>query len=70
MPVVSPGQVVVVQTQGAGPLSAVCSTTVPMYAKVVVDSIRPSQGSQLIYLRARVDQNCGFRSLDTGLPSS
>jgi len=68
--VVTPGQVVAVQTQGAGPLAAICTTTVPMYAKVVVDSIVPTNGSKLIYLRARVDQNCGFRSLAEGLPSS
>ncbi|AHG90711.1 hypothetical protein J421_3174 [Gemmatirosa kalamazoonensis] len=68
--VVTPGQVVAVQTQGAGPLSAACATTVPMYAKLVVDSIRPANGSQVIYMRARVDQNCGFRSLEPGLPSS
>jgi len=69
--VVTPGQVVAIQTQGAGPLSAVCTTTVPMYAKLVVDSIRPqANGLPLIYMRARVDQNCGFRSLAEGLPES
>jgi hypothetical protein len=68
--VVTPGQVVVVQTQGAGPTSAVCATTVPMYAKLVVDSVVATNGSRLIYMRARVDQNCGFRSLAEGLPSS
>ena len=68
--VVTPGQVVAIQTQGAGPASIVCSTTAPMYAKLVVDSIRPSSGTQVIYMRARVDPNCGFRSLETGLPTS
>ena len=69
--VVTPGQVVAVQTQGAGPLSAVCTTTVPMYAKLVVDSVRTqASGQPLIFIRARVDQNCGFRSLAEGLPAS
>lgn len=68
--VVTPGQVVAVQTQGAGTLSVVCSTTAPLYAKLVVDSVRPAAGTQLIYLRARIDPNCGFRSLESGLPTS
>lgn len=68
--VVTPGQVLAVQTQGAAPLSVACSPTAPMYAKIVVDSIRPSAGSQQIFFRARVDQNCGFRSLEPGLPGS
>jgi hypothetical protein len=68
--VVTPGQVVAVQTQGAGPASIICSVAVPMYAKLVVDSIRPAAGTQVIYMRARVDPNCGFRSLEPGLPTS
>lgn len=68
--VVTPGQVVAVQTQGAGTVSVVCSTTAPLYAKIVVDSVRATAGTQAVYLRARIDPNCGFRSLESGLPAS
>ena len=70
--VVSPGQLVVVQTQGAGVLSAVCSPSTPMYAKLVIDSVPlvPGTGARAIYLKARIDPNCGFRSLDPGIPKN
>jgi hypothetical protein len=68
--VVRPGQVVAIQTQGAGAVSVACATTTPMYASVVIDSVKPTAGTQLIYLRARVDRNCGFRSLESGIPTS
>lgn len=67
--VVSPGQVVVVQTQAAGPTGNVCSTIAPLYAKLRVDSLRPKQGSTAIFFSARVDPNCGFRSFADGLPT-
>lgn len=69
--VVRPGQVVAVQTQGAGSTGVVCAASAPIYARLVVDSIRPSAdvaGARAIYIRARVDPNCGFRSLDAGVP--
>ncbi|MBV9879125.1 MAG: hypothetical protein JO180_01460 [Gemmatirosa sp.] len=71
--VVTPGQLVVIQTQGASTASVACSSTSPMYAKLVVDSVVPSTqipGTKAIYFRARIDPNCGFRSLDTGVPTN
>lgn len=62
--VVSPRQTVVVEA-----ITAVCSSvSAPLYAKLVVDSVVGP--SRAIYLRARVDPNCGFRSLLPGLPKS
>jgi hypothetical protein len=68
--VITPGQVVAIQSQGAGPVSNICAITAPLYAKLVVDSIRPVNGTQGIFLRMKVDPNCGFRSFADGLPSS
>lgn len=59
------GQTVVVQAE-----SAMCyngRTRSYVYAKLVVDSV--AAGTGLVYLRARVDQNCGFRSLKAGKPT-
>lgn len=68
--VVSPGQVVAVQTQGAASAGVRCAIQTPMYAKLVVDSVRPAQGTSAVFFKVRVDQNCGFRSLEEGLPKS
>ncbi|HEY0779831.1 MAG TPA: hypothetical protein VGD56_17830 [Gemmatirosa sp.] len=57
------GQSVVVQAQGLS-----CSTGAPFYAKFVVDSI--SALTSALYLRATIDQNCGFKSFAAGLPTS
>lgn len=57
------GQTVVVQAQGSA-----CSLASPFYAKLVVDSINTGTGA--IYVRMRVDPNCGFKSLAAGVPSS
>lgn len=63
--VVTRGQTVVVQTSGTA-----CSTTYPMHAKLVVDSVGAAGVGRPIYLRLRVNPNCGFRSLEPGLPKS
>jgi hypothetical protein len=65
--VVSRGQTVAIEAA-----AATCSTTYPMHAKLVVDSIGTTAvgGGRPIYVRVRVNPNCGFRSLDPGLPKS
>lgn len=60
--VVTPGQTVVVQAQ-----AATCSTTYPLYAKLVVDSVSTG-ADRRVYVRALINPNCGFRSLTAGLP--
>lgn len=57
------GQTVVVQAQGAS-----CSTTYPLFAKLVVDSVVGTGRERLVYVRSRINPNCGFRSLAPGLP--
>lgn len=56
------GRTVVVQAT-----TSVCTTTAPIYAKLVVDSIASSGG---IYVRARIDPNCGFKSFRSGVPTN
>lgn len=50
--------------------STVCYTlaTPQIYAKVVVDSVKPLT-TRAIYFRTAVDLNCGYRSLLPGLPT-
>jgi hypothetical protein len=38
----------------------------PLYGKLVVDSVRPA--ARTIFVRLRVNPNCGFRALTTGRP--
>ena len=57
------GQTVVVQAQGA-----TCNPTYPLFAKLVVDSVVGSGAQRLVYIRSRINPNCGFRSLAPGLP--
>lgn len=61
---VSVGQTFIVQAQG----TTGCTVTAPFYAKLVVDSVSPATGA--MYIRARIDPNCGFRSFAAGLPTS
>jgi hypothetical protein len=63
--VVTRGQTVVVEAS-----AATCSTTYPLHAKLVVDSVGAVAAGRPIYVRARVNPNCGFRSLEPGLPKS
>ncbi len=58
------GQTVVLQAQG---VALVCALGSPLYAKLVVDSVVPAG---LIYVRARIDPNCGFKSFGAGVPAS
>lgn len=64
--VVRVGQVFVLSAQGTTASGITCSTTSPIYAKAVVDSIVavPSLNTQQLYVRTVVDPNCGFRSLE------
>ena len=59
------GETIIVQSP-----SSTCSLyALPyLYAKVVIDSIEPI--TRTLYGRTLIDQNCTFRSLDTGLPKS
>ena len=50
-----------VQTPGTA-----CSSSVPLYAKFVVDSVVGAE--RAMYVRMRLDPNCGFRSLAPGRP--
>ena len=59
------GQTLAIETSGA-----TCSTTYPLHAKLVVDSIGAAAVGRPIYVRVRVNPNCGFRSLEPGLPKS
>lgn len=59
------GQTVVVEAQS---LTCYGGPRPNVYAKLVVDSV--AAGTGLVYLRARVDPNCGFRSLKAGKPTS
>jgi hypothetical protein len=67
--VVRPGQVFVIAAQGSTSSSAACSTTSPLYGKMIVDSVvaAPALGTHLIYIRSVIDPNCGFRSLESGV---
>lgn len=65
--VVSVGQTVAVEGQGVSASGLVCvSSTLPLRAKLVVDSVARATGA--IHLRVRTNPNCGFRSLEAGLP--
>jgi hypothetical protein len=61
--VVSAGQTVLVQLQGAG-----CFLGDPYYAKLVVDSIVVPE--RRIVVRSLVNRNCGYRALTEGLPKN
>lgn len=63
--VVTPGQGVVVELA-----SDICqySLVQQIYAKLVVDSVAADR--RQIYFRAIRDPNCGFRSLQSGVPKS
>ena len=56
------GQTVYVQTPGTN-----CSSTVPLYAKFIVDSVVGTD--RAMFVRMRTDPNCGFRSLAPGRPT-
>jgi hypothetical protein len=62
---VNVGQVVVVEAQA---LACYGRARPNVYAKLVVDSVSAPSG--LVFLRARVNPNCGFRSLQPGKPTS
>ncbi|MCE2902848.1 MAG: hypothetical protein ACK6DP_08520 [Gemmatimonas sp.] len=61
--VVTAGQTVLVQLQGAG-----CFLGDPYYAKLVVDSIVVPE--RRLVVRSLVNRNCGYRALTEGLPKN
>lgn len=63
--VILPGQTVAVETES---LSCFGGVRTLLYAKLSLDSVSTTTGG--VYLRARVDPNCGFRSLRPGKPSN
>ncbi|MCC6928652.1 MAG: hypothetical protein IT359_06625 [Gemmatimonadaceae bacterium] len=63
--VVAPGEAVVLELSGD---ACTYSLVSQQYAKLVVDSINTSR--RQIYFRAVRDPNCGFRSLQPGVPKS
>lgn len=67
--VVLPGQAfVVLATRATGSQTCLYSPSPHIYAKVVIDSVKPAT-TRAIYLRQTVDPNCGFKSLEVGLPT-
>jgi len=65
--VVTPGQVVAVQSVGSACNTALYANPY-IYGKLTVDAINAS--SHTLRLRYTVDPNCGFRSLTTGVPKN
>lgn len=65
--VVRIGQVFLLSAQGTTSSGITCSTTSPIYAKAIVDSVVavPALGTHQLFVRTVVDPNCGFRSLET-----
>lgn len=61
---VNVGQTVAVEAQ----LACYGRTRPNLYAKFVVDSVSAATGA--VFMRGRVDPNCGFRSLRPGRPTS
>lgn len=61
--VVSVGDVVAIEAQTGG-----CTSTAPLRAKLVVDSV--SRAANAVFLRVLTNPNCGFRSLAPGRPAS
>ncbi len=62
------GQTIAIDAQGVVPGGPRCpSTASTLYAKLRVDSVSAATGA--VYLRLRVNPNCGFRSLRSGLPT-
>ena len=62
--VVAAGQTLVAETERA---SCVGLSRTFVYSKLVVDSVSPTTGG--VYMRVRVDPNCGYRSLAAGRPT-
>lgn len=62
--VVSAGQTIAVETE---PAACLGSSRTFIYAKLVVDSVSAATGG--VYIRARIDPNCGYRSLQPGRPT-
>ena len=58
---VAAGETIVIESQAGS-----CSTTTPLTAKLVVDSV--SVASRALFVRVRSNPNCGFRSLLPGRP--
>lgn len=61
--VVTTGQTVAIESQSSG-----CTSTAPLRAKLVVDSV--SRSANVAYVRVLTNPNCGFRSLLPGRPTS
>ncbi|MGI8508530.1 MAG: hypothetical protein ACR2MQ_04320 [Gemmatimonadaceae bacterium] len=67
--VVKPGEAfIVLATRSTGSQTCLYSPSPHIYAKVVIDSVKPST-TRAIYLRQTVDPNCGYKSLEIGLPT-
>jgi hypothetical protein len=66
--VLSPGEVVVVQSVRNGPGDACQFDISPfIYTKIAVDSV--VKQSRAITVKAVLDPNCGFRSFEPGIPT-
>lgn len=68
--VVTPGQpFVLVTSRPTGSNSCVIDANPHIYAKVVIDSTRPTTTRE-IFMRVTVDPNCGYKSFVDGIPTS
>lgn len=72
---IKPGDVLLVQARSYACTSQVFSARQVLYSKIVIDSIHyapfdptTNPAGSTIYLRLRVDPNCGFISFADGLP--
>jgi hypothetical protein len=65
--VVTLGQTIAIESQGVASTGIICtSATSPIRAKLILDSVARATGA--FHLRVRTNPNCGFRSLESGLP--
>lgn len=61
------GQTVAIEGQGINAGRLTCDASRALYAKLVVDSVSAATGA--FHVRVRTNPNCGFRSLQPGLPN-
>ena len=67
--VLAPGETVVIQSQHNGDQDVCRFALSPyLFAKIGVDSVNVA--SRTIYLQLGLDPNCGFRSFESGIPTS
>jgi len=68
--VLAPGETVVIQSGHNGSQQDICAFALSpyIYGKIGVDSVNIA--SRTIYFQLGLDPNCGFRSFESGIPTS